>query len=156
VLAFGLAGTPALTAFFYLATSGALSLLVVYVLVSVNALRLQKCWVGAKPLSRRYCSSVERRRQGTYVRNLTPAPANPYSLFPYLVAGWLVLGLMVAAAVPSCVSKDWRFADGEYRAVAGAPDAEPTAFWVRASRPRQAGAGRRPTWTPPDERPLWA
>ena len=73
MLAFGLTGIPALTAFFYLATSGALSLLVVYVLVSVNALRLQKCWIGANPLSRRYRPSVERRRQGTCCTQFDPS-----------------------------------------------------------------------------------
>jgi hypothetical protein len=33
-------------------------------------------------------------------RNLIPAPAFPYILLPYLVGGWLVLGLTVAAATP--------------------------------------------------------
>lgn len=33
-------------------------------------------------------------------RNLVPAPASPYSLLPYLVGGWLVLGLTLAAAMP--------------------------------------------------------
>ena len=33
-------------------------------------------------------------------RNLIPAPAFPCSLLPYLVGGWLVLGLAVAAAMP--------------------------------------------------------
>jgi len=73
VLAFGLTGIPALTAFFYLATSGALSLLVVYVLVSVNALRLQKCWIGANPLSRRYRPSVELGQQRTCCTQFDPS-----------------------------------------------------------------------------------
>ena len=42
-------------------------------------------------------------------RNLIPAPAFPYSLLPYLVAGWLVLGLADAgrhaAATPA--SQRW-------------------------------------------------
>lgn len=33
-------------------------------------------------------------------RNLIPAPAFLCSLLPYLVGGWLVLGLAVAAAMP--------------------------------------------------------
>jgi hypothetical protein len=33
-------------------------------------------------------------------RNLIPAPAFPFSLFPYLVAGWLVIGLSLAAFMP--------------------------------------------------------
>lgn len=88
LLVFGLAGTGALDAFFYLATTGALSLLMVYVLVSVSALRL-------------YVLSGDKRRlpaatlplggaiAALYVlfRNLIPAPAFPYSLLPYLVRG---------------------------------------------------------------------
>jgi amino acid transporter len=101
LLAFGIAGTSALDAFFYLATIGTLSILVLYVLVSVSALRLE--------LRRR-----ERRLQlatllpvggaavASYVlyRNLVPAPAFPYDVFPYIVAVWLLLGATLALAVP--------------------------------------------------------
>src|SRR5205823_4459755 len=41
LLGFGLGGTSALNAFFYLATIGTLSLLVLYVLVSISALKLE-------------------------------------------------------------------------------------------------------------------
>ena len=64
--AFGLAGTPALDAFFYLATTGALSLLVVYVLVSVSALRLHmRSAVINGDFRPRYCPSAERSRLST-------------------------------------------------------------------------------------------
>jgi len=33
-------------------------------------------------------------------RNLVPAPAFPFDVFPYIVAGWLVVGLTIALAVP--------------------------------------------------------
>src|SRR4051794_22027857 len=52
LLGFGLGGTSALDAFFYLATIGTLSLLVLYTLVSVSALRLEltqrdrRSWIG--------------------------------------------------------------------------------------------------------------
>jgi amino acid transporter len=101
LLAFGLTGTSALNAFFYLATIGGLSLLVVYVLVSISALR-----VHTPVRDRRSLPSAILPVGGAvaalYVlyRNLVPAPAFPFSLFPYLVAGWLVTGLMVAAAMP--------------------------------------------------------
>jgi amino acid transporter len=119
LLAFGLAGTAALDAFFYLATIGALCLLVVYVLVSVSALRLlardRRPLRGVIKPSVIKPSVIKPRMTvpsailpiggaaaALYVlyRNLIPAPAFPYDLFPYLVAGWLVLGLTVAAAVP--------------------------------------------------------
>ena len=109
LLAFGLAGTAALDAFFYLATIGALCLLVVYVLVSVSALRLLAR--DRRPLRGEIKPRVTvpssilpigGAAAALYVlyRNLIPAPAFPYDLFPYLAAGWLVLGLTVAAAVP--------------------------------------------------------
>jgi amino acid transporter len=94
-------GTGALDAFFYLATTGALSLLMVYVLVSVSALRLhvlsrdkRRLPAAVLPLGGAVAALY------VLYRNLIPAPAFPYSLFSYLVGGWLVLGLTVAAAMP--------------------------------------------------------
>ncbi|MFL5862401.1 MAG: APC family permease [Solirubrobacteraceae bacterium] len=101
LLVFGLAGTSALNAFFYLATIGTLSVLVVYVAVSVSAVRLElnapgrKSWVAiAVPIG----GSVV----ALYVlyRNVVPAPAFPFNLFPYIVAGWVVLGLALALGLP--------------------------------------------------------
>ena len=101
LLAFGIAGTTALNAFFYLATIGTLSVLVVYVLVSISAARLQ-----ARRPERRAQVAVILRVGGALValyvlyRNLVPAPAFPFNLFPYIVLGWLVLGLASAIGVP--------------------------------------------------------
>jgi amino acid transporter len=101
LLAFGIAGTSALNAFFYLATIGTLSILVVYVLVSVSAARLQ-----ARGPDRRSQLAVILPVGGALValyvlyRNLVPAPAFPFNLFPYIVLGWLILGLTLAIAVP--------------------------------------------------------
>jgi len=101
LLSFGVAGTGALDAFFYLAMIGALSLLVGYVLVSVSALRLhmhgrdkRRLPAAVLPLGGAVAALY------VLYRNLIPAPAFPYSLFPYLAGGWLVLGLTVAAAMP--------------------------------------------------------
>jgi hypothetical protein len=33
-------------------------------------------------------------------RNLVPAPASPFDVFPYIVAAWLLVGLAIAFAVP--------------------------------------------------------
>jgi amino acid transporter len=62
--AFALAGTGALDAFFYPVTTGAVSLLMAYALASVSVLRLYVL----------FC-------------HLTPGPAPPHGLFPYLVEG---------------------------------------------------------------------
>jgi amino acid transporter len=99
LLGFGLGGTSALDAFFYLATIGTLSLLVLYTLVSVSALRLE-----LRPGGRRLMALVPIGGAGValYVlyRNLVPAPASPYDVFPYIVAAWLVLGGTLAFVVP--------------------------------------------------------
>src|SRR6185437_7485139 len=76
LLAFGLAGTSALNAFFYLATIGTISVLVVYVVVSASALRLEfsapghKSWVAI-------VVPVGGALVALYVlyRNVVPAPA---------------------------------------------------------------------------------
>jgi amino acid transporter len=101
LLAFGIAGSTALNAFFYLATIGTLSVLVVYVLVSVSALRLQMREPGLRARIAMILP-VGGALVALYVlyRNLVPAPAFPFDLFPYIVAGWLVIGLTIALAVP--------------------------------------------------------
>jgi amino acid transporter len=101
LLAFGLAGTSALDAFFYLATIGTLSILVLYVLVSVSAI-----WLQLQARTRRQLLALLLPAGGAFValyvlyRNLVPAPAFPYNLFPYIVAAWVVVGLVIVLAVP--------------------------------------------------------
>ncbi len=101
LVAFGVAGTSALDAFFYLATIGTLSILVLYVLVSLSALRLQHRR-RERPLQLGTLLPVGGAAVALYVlyRNLIPAPAFPYDLFPYIVAGWLLIGVTLALAVP--------------------------------------------------------
>ncbi len=101
LVGFGLAGTTALNAFFYLATIGTLSVLVLYVLVSASALRLQMSTPGLKSRLAMILP-IGGAIVALYVlyRNLVPAPAFPYDLFPYIVAGWLVLGITVALVLP--------------------------------------------------------
>jgi amino acid transporter len=106
LLAFGLAGTSALNAFFYLATIGTLSLLVVYILVSVSAFRLIAA--GQVRASRlELILPVGGVAVAGYVlyRNLVPAPASPFDVFPYIVAAWLLVGLGIALAVPGLAQR---------------------------------------------------
>ena len=37
--------------------------------------------------------------------NVWPVPPAPYEYFPYLVAGWLVAGLIVTAVIPGFAMK---------------------------------------------------
>jgi amino acid transporter len=95
--AFRLAGTSALNVFFYLATIGTLSLLVMYVLTNVAA---------ARHLGRRSPVQLVPAVAGVLIagfvlyRNVWPVPPAPYQFLPYLVLGWLLAGLVLAVMVP--------------------------------------------------------
>jgi amino acid transporter len=100
--AFRLAGTPALNVFFYLATVGTLSLLVMYVLTNVAA---------AWHLGRRSPWQVVAPAGGVLIagfvlyHNVWPVPPAPYEFFPYLVAGWLAAGLVITTVIPGFAAK---------------------------------------------------
>ena len=97
-----LAGTSALNVFFYLATIGVLSLLVMYVLTNVAA---------ARHLGRRSLWQVVAPASGVLIagfvlyHNVWPVPAAPYEFFPYLVLGWLAAGLIATAVIPGFSAK---------------------------------------------------
>jgi amino acid transporter len=99
---FRLAGTSALNVFFYLATIGTLSLLVMYVLTNVAA---------AWHLGRRSPWQVVAPAGGVLIagfvlyHNLWPVPPPPYQFFPYLVLGWLVAGLILTTVIPGFSAK---------------------------------------------------
>jgi amino acid transporter len=106
LVVFGLAGTAALDAFFYLATIGTLSLLVIYIVVSLSALRLLRGRVaGLRRLE--LLLPVGGVAVAGYVlyRNLIPVPDYPFNLFPYIVAGWLLLGLAASLGVPGLAER---------------------------------------------------
>jgi amino acid transporter len=100
--AFRLAGTSALNVFFYLATIGTLSLLVMYVVTNVAA---------ARHLGRRSPWQVVAPAGGVLIagfvlyHNVWPVPPQPYEFFPYLVAGWLAAGLVITAVIPGFSAK---------------------------------------------------
>jgi amino acid transporter len=100
--AFRLAGVSALDVFFYLATIGTLSLLVMYVLTNVAA---------ARHLGRRSLWQVVAPAGGVLIagfvlyHNVWPVPPAPYEYFPYLVLGWLAAGLVITMVVPGFSGK---------------------------------------------------
>ena len=100
--AFWLAGTSALNVFFYLATIGTLSLLIMYVLTNLAA---------ARHLGRRSPWQVLPPACGAGIagfvlyHNVWPVPPRPYEFFPYLVLGWLAAGLLVTAMIPGFSGK---------------------------------------------------
>jgi amino acid transporter len=99
---FRLAGSPALSVFFYLATIGTLSLLVMYVLTNVAA---------ARHLGRRSGWQVVAPAGGVLIagfvlyHNVWPVPPPPYGFFPYLVLGWLAAGLIMTTVIPGFAAK---------------------------------------------------
>src|SRR6516162_7201430 len=111
--AFRLAGTSALNVFFYLATIGTLSLLVMYILTNVAA-----GW----HLGRRSLAQLVLPAAGVLIAGFVlyhtvwPVPPAPYEFFPYLVLGWLLAGLALTAAIPGFAAKA---AGGLERARAG-------------------------------------
>jgi amino acid transporter len=100
--AFRLAGTSALNVFFYLATIGTLSLLVMYVLTNVAA---------ARHLGRRSLVQLVAPAAGVLIagfvlyHNIWPVPPVPYRFLPYLVLGWLLAGLALTVAIPGFAGK---------------------------------------------------
>ena len=100
--AFRLAGTSALNVFFYLATIGTLSLLVMYVLTNVAAawhLGERSWWQVVAPAAGVLIAGF------VLYHNVWPVPPAPYEYFPYLVVGWLVAGLIVTAVIPGFAMK---------------------------------------------------
>jgi amino acid transporter len=99
LIAFGAAGTAPIKVFFYFATIGVLSLLVMYIVTNAAAMmflwREERRWLDiALPLGGIGVAGY------TIYRNVYPAPASPFDVFPYIVLGWLVLGAGAAVLVP--------------------------------------------------------
>ena len=82
--------------FFYLATIGTLSLLVMYILTNVAA---------ARHLGRRSLGQVVVPVVGVLIAGFVlyyqvwPVPPAPYKVFPYLVLGWLLAGLLITVVI---------------------------------------------------------
>jgi amino acid transporter len=105
VLGFAIAGTAGSAVFGYLGTIGVLSLLLVYLVTQVGAIRLFGStgrWRGAKfvvPVLAILLLGY------TLYANVYPVPAPPMNVFPYLVVGWLVVGVVLAVARPDAIRR---------------------------------------------------
>ena len=130
IVCFAIAGTKPLDAFFYLATMGILSLLVMYVLTNVGALRYLflsgiprvPWWELVFPVGGIAFAVY------TLYKNIWPVPDYPFNIFPYVVAGWLVLGTCVSFLVPGFaerIDKQLHRRTGEPEAPAAAPATSP-------------------------------
>jgi amino acid transporter len=104
LIAFGAAGTAPIKVFFYFATIGVLSLLVMYMLTNAAAMlflwREERRWLDiVLPLGGIAVAGY------TIYRNVYPAPASPFDVFPWIVLGWLVLGSGIAVLVPGLAQR---------------------------------------------------
>jgi amino acid transporter len=95
LVVFGVAKAKPFNVFFYFATIGTLSLLAMYALTNVAAAR----FLAAHGARAELALPVAGIAVAGYVlyHNIWPVPDAPYSAFPYVVAGWLAVGVAVAA-----------------------------------------------------------
>jgi amino acid transporter len=100
---FRLAGTAPLDVFFYLATPGVLSLLAMYALTNVAAIRRIRLtgspWEGLLPVAGTAVAAY------VLYRNIWPPPPAPYRWFPVAVLGWLAGAVLLTVAVPEVSSR---------------------------------------------------
>jgi amino acid transporter len=100
LLAFGAGGAAPMDVFFYLATIGTLSLLVMYVLTNVAALRfLRRGWELVLPAAGIAVAGY------VLYHNLWPVPASPFDVFPYIVAAWLAIGIVASRLISSSANR---------------------------------------------------
>jgi amino acid transporter len=95
------ATTSATDIFFWTATVGTFPLLVAYMVTNVGAIRL--LFFRDRTVARwEIVVPVVALVFLGYVlwKNIYPAPAYPYNLFPYIAAGWMVLGLVIVLVQP--------------------------------------------------------
>jgi amino acid transporter len=112
IVGFAIGGTSAQNAFFYLATMGVLSLLVMYVITNVAAFRVVGRWEAVFPIAGIAFAVY------TLYKNLWPVPPHPFDVFPYVVAGWLAIGLAAVVVVPGLAERIRRGLSGPEPVVA--------------------------------------
>jgi amino acid transporter len=92
--------TTSVNAFFYMGTLGVLSMLVAYVVTNLGAMKFlhlehrEPVWRVIIPILALAALVY------TLYKNLWPRPAHPYDLFPYIIAGWLAVGIAITLAFP--------------------------------------------------------
>jgi amino acid transporter len=91
LVAFAAGGAEPMQAFFYLATIGVLSLLAMYIFTNVAAMR----FIGRRFELALPAAGIAVAGYVLY-HNLTPVPPSPFDVFPYLVAAWLAVGVVIA------------------------------------------------------------
>jgi amino acid transporter len=93
-------GTSAVNAFFYPGVIGVLSLLVAYMVTNLGAIRF--LWISHRraPLWQIPIPLLAMAFLGYVIYKQVSGQAFPYDRFPYVVAGWLLLSVVVVIAAP--------------------------------------------------------
>jgi amino acid transporter len=100
IVAMRINGTSAVNAFFYPGTIGVLSLLVGYAVTNAGAIRMfltsrrEAAWEIVIPVIAILILGY------VFWKNVSPVPAYPFNVFPYLVLVWLVVGFAIVLFVP--------------------------------------------------------
>jgi hypothetical protein len=117
-------GTTAVNAFFYPGTIGVLSMLVAYFVVQFGAAKFLHL-EGREPRWRAIILVLATAAiVYTFYKQVWPRPAHPYDVFPFLVAGWCVVGIAVTLFFPGLTRRIGRNL-AEAEGIAGAPAGPP-------------------------------
>ena len=77
-----------------------LSLLFMYMLTNVGAIPLLARTADASPWEILFPAGGIVVAGYTLYRNVIPVPPSPFDVFPYVVAAWLLLGLIASIVLP--------------------------------------------------------
>jgi amino acid transporter len=96
-----IAGTSSTNVFFYLGTLGVLSMLVAYFVIQLGAAKFLHL-EGREPRWRAVIVVLALAAiVYTFYKQVWPAPASPYNLFPFIIGAWAVLGAAITFAFPA-------------------------------------------------------
>jgi amino acid transporter len=100
-IALRIAGTTSTNVFFYLGTLGVLSMLVAYFVIQIGAAKFLHL-EGREPRWRVVVIVLALAAiVYTVYKQVWPAPASPYNLFPFVIGAWAVVGAAITVAFPA-------------------------------------------------------
>jgi amino acid transporter len=101
VVALRINGTNSTNGFFYPGTIGVLSMLIAYFTVQLGAFRFLHVGRREPPWRAAIVVVAGAAIVYTFFKQVSPTPASPYDVFPFVVGGWAVAGIAVTLAFPA-------------------------------------------------------